>query len=173
MDVQMPEMDGFEATAAIRRNEAITGTHIPIIAMTAHAMKGDRERCLGAGMDGYISKPVQAEELLKIDGGARRSAPGPIDGLDEPAHAVMDRSLALARVDGDEALLADLAKLFCEESPKMLAAVHEAVAAKDAERLQRAAHSLKGAVATLAAQESIRRRTQAGKAGARRGHGGG
>ena len=63
MDVQMPEVDGFEATAAIREEEKVTGAHIPIIAMTAHAMKGDRERCLEAGMDGYIPKPGRAEEL--------------------------------------------------------------------------------------------------------------
>ncbi len=154
MDVQMPEMDGFEATAAIRRSEATTGTRIPIIAMTAHAMKGDRERCLGAGMDGYISKPVQAQELLKITEALAADA-SPIDAMDEPASAVMDRNLALARVDGDEVLLADLAKLFCEESPKMLSAVKTAVLAKDADRLQRAAHSLKGAVATLAAQKAF------------------
>jgi two-component system sensor histidine kinase/response regulator len=154
MDVQMPEMDGFEATGAIRKREAVTGTRIPIIAMTAHAMKGDRERCLAAGMDAYISKPVQTEELLKITEALAADA-DPIDNIDESGHAVMDRSLALARVDGDEALLVDLAKLFCEESPKMLAAVQAAVSAKDADRLQRAAHSLKGAVATLAAQKAF------------------
>ena len=154
MDLQMPEMDGFEATAAIRKGEAVTGTRIPIIALTAHAMKDDRERCLGAGMDGYISKPVQAEELLKITEALAADA-GPIESMGEPAHTIMDRNLALARVDGDEALLADLAKLFCEESPKMMAAVQQAIAAKDAERLERAAHSLKGAVATLAAQKAF------------------
>ena len=155
MDVQMPEMDGFEATGAIRKMEAVTGTRIPIIAMTAHAMLGDRERCLGAGMDGYISKPVQAEDLIKLTEALATGAKGPVDAVPDPPSAVLDRNLALARVDGDEALLADLAKLFCEESPKMLAALLQAVSRKDAERLQRAAHSLKGAVATFAAHDAF------------------
>ena len=68
MDVQMPEMDGFEATAAIRAREQSLGGHLPIIAMTAHAMKGDRERCLQMGMDGYISKPIRAQELYHVLG---------------------------------------------------------------------------------------------------------
>jgi two-component system sensor histidine kinase/response regulator len=66
MDVQMPVMDGVQATAAIRQQEKITGTHIPIIAMTAHAMEGDRQRFLGSGMDGYISKPVHSRELFEV-----------------------------------------------------------------------------------------------------------
>ena len=64
MDVQMPEMDGLEATIVLRRKERDTGTHVPVIAVTAHAMKGDRERCLAAGMDEYISKPIRAQELI-------------------------------------------------------------------------------------------------------------
>jgi len=66
MDVQMPELDGFQATAVIREKERISGLHIPIVAMTAHAMKGDKERCLAAGMDGYISKPILAESLTNV-----------------------------------------------------------------------------------------------------------
>jgi two-component system sensor histidine kinase/response regulator len=64
MDIQMPEMDGFEATAAIRKQEESTGQHLPIVAMTANAMQGDRERCLAAGMDGYIAKPIHAKDLM-------------------------------------------------------------------------------------------------------------
>jgi PAS domain S-box-containing protein len=160
MDVQMPEMDGFDATAAIRKREASSGTHIPIIAMTAHAMKGDRERCLQAGMDAYISKPVQSEELLKlVEALGATAAPTPPDTSDTPvnerAEEVLDRTVALARADGDETLLADLAKLLLEESPKMLAAVQAAVSEGDARRLERAAHSLKGAVSTFAAHASV------------------
>jgi two-component system sensor histidine kinase/response regulator len=66
MDVQMPEMDGFEATAAIRQAERLTGVHIPIVAMTAYAMSGDRQRCLEAGMDGYIPKPIQAQTVFEV-----------------------------------------------------------------------------------------------------------
>jgi CheY-like chemotaxis protein len=66
MDIQMPEMNGFEATAAIRERERRSGDHVPIIAMTAHAMKGDRELCLQAGMDAYLSKPIRAEELTNL-----------------------------------------------------------------------------------------------------------
>jgi two-component system sensor histidine kinase/response regulator len=155
MDVQMPEMDGFEATAAIRKNEAVTGTRIPIIAMTAHAMKGDRERCLEAGMDAYISKPVKADELVKLAETLGAVASGPPDDYGETATAAFDREVALARVDGDEALLIDLAQLLLEESPKMLAAIHDAVTGNAPEQLERAAHSLKGSVATFAAQGAV------------------
>ena len=153
MDVQMPEMDGFEATAAIRQKEKSTGTHVPIIALTAHAMKGDRERCLEGGMDGYVSKPVQAEELIKAAEGWGGNSPASVKAADPP-NEILDQEMALARVDGDEGLLADLATLFCEESPKLLSAVRDAVAKSDAAALQRAAHSLKGSMSTFAARDA-------------------
>jgi CheY-like chemotaxis protein len=83
MDVQMPEMDGFEATRAIRAGEQPRQTHIPIVALTAHAMKGDRERCLECGMDSYVEKPIRSEELLAtIDRFLKSSARRPgLDGL--------------------------------------------------------------------------------------------
>src|SRR6266446_3378330 len=109
MDIQMPEMDGFEATAAIRQKEKAIGAHIPIIALTAHAMKGDRERCVAGGMDGYVSKPVQAEELIQavegLDGNSRATSK-----TNDLTNEVVDREVALAREEGDEGRLADLAK---------------------------------------------------------------
>jgi two-component system sensor histidine kinase/response regulator len=156
MDVQMPEMDGFEATAAIRRKEKSTGNHIRIIAMTAHAMKGDRENCLAAGMDAYISKPVHVEELLQVTESLTRYA-GPIDRGAEPApkHTAADLDAALLSLEGDEDLLMDLAKLFCEESPRMLEAIQDAIGRKNADALERAAHSLKGSLATFAAPQAV------------------
>jgi two-component system sensor histidine kinase/response regulator len=157
MDVQMPEMDGWEATNAIRQREISTGKHIPIIAMTAHAMKGDRERCLAAGMDAYISKPVHIEELLQVTEGLTRHG-GPIDRSQEGGPlgtTTIDRAAALLRVEGDEGLLADLAKLFCDESPRMLSVIQDAIKLKNADALARGAHSLKGSVATFSAQQAF------------------
>jgi two-component system sensor histidine kinase/response regulator len=153
MDVQMPEMDGFEATAAIRQKEKAIGTHVPIIALTAHAMKGDRERCLAGGMDGYVSKPVQAEELIEAVEGLDGNSP-PTGKTTDLTNEIVDREVALARVDGDEGLLADLAKLFCEESQKLLSAVQDAVAKRDTAALKHAAHSLKGSLSTFAARDA-------------------
>jgi PAS domain S-box-containing protein len=143
MDVQMPEVDGFEATAAIRAREAGTGRHVPIIAMTAHAMKGDRERCLAAGMDGYVAKPVQPAELLQALGQFAPAAPA------------LDRAALLARVGGDAQLLREIAGLFLEEYPRQLAEARAAVEGGDAHRLSRAAHALKGSVANFKAEAAL------------------
>jgi PAS domain S-box-containing protein len=155
MDVQMPEMDGFQATAAIRRKEKATGAHVPIIAMTAHAMMGDRERCLASGMDGYIAKPVQPEELIRVaeslgSTSSNETAPSKSNAESE----LFDYQVALSRAGGDEAFLGELVEMFMQESPKRLSDVRDAVAKKDVSEISRAAHTLKGAVSTFAARRA-------------------
>jgi CheY-like chemotaxis protein len=154
MDVQMPEMGGFEATRAIRAREKHTGGHLPIVAMTAHAMKGDRERCLEAGMDAYVSKPVQAEELAQVIGevvadSAKRAF------LPDGANAAIDMPALMARLRGDTALLKELAELFLAEQVKIQASIDDAVAKRDAAALQYAAHALKGAVGNFMAKDAF------------------
>jgi CheY-like chemotaxis protein len=150
MDVQMPEMDGLQATAGIRAKELVTGAHIPIIAVTAHAMKGDRERCLAAGMDGYISKPINPVDLAAT---ILAAFPGrselPVAAADPLPKAPSDAEL-LARFDGDGELLKELAGIFLQECPKMLGEIREALRARDPKLLERAAHTLKGSVGNFA-----------------------
>jgi signal transduction histidine kinase/CheY-like chemotaxis protein/HPt (histidine-containing phosphotransfer) domain-containing protein len=141
MDVQMPEMDGLAATAAIRESEKRSGTHLPIFAMTAHAMKGDREQCLAAGMDGYMTKPVRFSEIqqtLETVTAERRAAAPPA------VASSWDRAAALDRVEGDEELLQDICRIFLEESPKLMSRLQQAIAEENAEGVSQAAHSLKG-----------------------------
>src|SRR5262249_28940333 len=140
MDVQMPDMGGFETTAEIRRREAERGNgrHVPVIAMTAHAMKGDRERCLEAGMDDYVSKPVRAQELFEaiarvlVVGGKRAGDPDPA------ADAELDRDDLLNRlVGGDAELLKEVVGVFLDSCPAMLAELKQAVDRRDASAVQR------------------------------------
>jgi two-component system sensor histidine kinase/response regulator len=157
MDVQMPVMDGFEATGAIRAEEELTGGHVTIIAMTAHAMKGDRERCLEANMDGYLSKPINAKTLFNtIEKVAATTARR---GGSEPTNAAADEKLDLAaagrRIGADPELLAEIAGLFVEQYPKLLAEMDRAVALGDGTSLERVAHSLKGAVANFGADAAV------------------
>ncbi|HKB39251.1 MAG TPA: response regulator, partial [Gemmataceae bacterium] len=165
MDVSMPEMDGFEATARIRQHDAETGRHTPIIAMTAHAMKGDRERCLDAGMDAYLAKPLAASELWRAlarvgEKGSRgveehwstkteRSAP-PVSSAGSCA---INRQAALACVGGDVKLLRALADLFHVEGPRLRDEIGQAIRQKDAPLLRRLAHTLKSAAGNLGGTE--------------------
>jgi CheY-like chemotaxis protein/HPt (histidine-containing phosphotransfer) domain-containing protein len=153
MDVQMPVMDGFEATAAIRAEESKTRRHLPIIAMTAHAMKGDRERCLVAGMDFYISKPIRASDLLDLVeqcvGYASTAAPEP--AVAAPAGDLPDRARLLELFDGEESLFAEVSATLQNDLPGQLESLREAIAQGDALRLERASHLLKGSVGAFAA----------------------
>ena len=157
MDVQMPELDGLDATSAIRAWEKSAGTHIPIIAMTAHAMKGDRERCLAAGMDGYTSKPIRIRELEQAI--ARLVSPSkPAERpLQEETQedGVIDGAALLAGVDGNRRLLRELVRLFLADCPRRLAGIKEAVRRGDAEALRIEAHTLKGSVGNFAAKQAL------------------
>jgi PAS domain S-box-containing protein len=173
MDVQMPEMGGLEATAAIREREQTTGGHVPILAMTAHAMTGDRERCLEAGMDGYLSKPLRPDELLAALENlflAERPAEGthPADAGSANAPAQVDGAGLLAGFSGNRALLGDVIDVFLVDSSTMLNAIREAVARSDRSALASSAHALRGSVGLFAAKdayETARRLERAAKSG--------
>jgi PAS domain S-box-containing protein len=152
MDVQMPELDGFAVTATIREWEARHGGHIPIIAVTAHAMEGYRERCLAAGMDGYVSKPLDTDFLFQTMADLLRGGPAnhrPPDA--SPGEAVFDPDQVLRTVEGDRALLRKLIELMLGQLPEMQAELDRAAAAQDAAALVRGAHKLKGSVGNLGA----------------------
>jgi PAS domain S-box-containing protein len=171
MDIQMPEMDGLEATRLIREFEMPRGEHVPIIAMTAHAMKGDREQCLAAGMDGYVTKPVRVRELFaaiaeftkhatSIDHNGHSSGDVPV-AMPGPSHvkavdagqehkdmtitsdSVMNWDSALKKSELDNRMLEELAGLFITQIPGMLSQFHEALEHQDAKSLRRVAHTLK------------------------------
>ena len=153
MDVQMPVMDGFQATAAIRQEEASSGKHLPIVAMTAHTMAGDRERCLQAGMDAYISKPIGGDELnALVEQIVQLGSISPPQPPQSAAAAVLDTGEALNRLQGDKELLADLAEVFLRDYPAQLADLRNSLDCGDARGLSRAAHSLKGSVANFGAR---------------------
>jgi signal transduction histidine kinase/CheY-like chemotaxis protein len=162
MDVQMPVLGGLEATAAIRQRERLEGGRMPIIAITAHAMKGDRERCLDAGMDGYVSKPVQpaelAAEIKRVLGLSLEPSATPVSSATEDC--VFDRRAALRRVEGDEHLLAEMAAILMAEYPRQLAAMRDGIAAGEAALVLRTAHSLKGALASLGAPAAAAQASQ-------------
>jgi CheY-like chemotaxis protein len=167
MDVSMPEMDGFQATEVIRRSEEGSGRHVPIVAMTAHAMKGDRERCLEAGMDGYVSKPIRAAELFETLAAVSRS-PAPPAAPEGPAEAVPpgeapDWEAALKQVGDDPELLAELVGIFLKAAPGWLDDIRRAREARDAGALQKVAHKFKGALGQFCALTAYEQAQRADK----------
>ncbi|HEY0702971.1 MAG TPA: response regulator, partial [Candidatus Acidoferrales bacterium] len=178
MDIQMPVMDGLQATAYIRAREIalnselnskpnaenLPALHIPIVAMTAHAMKGDRERYLAGGMDDYISKPIHPPDLEKIIQAvvARLRGSTPPSSADESESinsqetpvTRLEESEILARFDGDAELVRELAEIFLKECPKFVDEIRVAIQNADGLALQRAAHSLKGSVGNFTPKDA-------------------
>jgi signal transduction histidine kinase/CheY-like chemotaxis protein len=155
MDVQMPVMGGLEATGEIRRRERESGTRTRIVAMTAHAMRGDRDRCLAAGMDGYLSKPIDPTALFAM---VEQETPAPIppevvapDGL----RKAVDLDAVMRRLSGDRDLFNEVAQLFLEDCPRRLESIDSAVASADLGQIRFAAHALKGAAGNLSAADLV------------------
>jgi CheY-like chemotaxis protein len=154
MDVQMPVMGGLEATTAIREREGSSGRHVPILGLTAHAMKADLERCLEAGMDDVVTKPIKVADLVAAIERLQSSAPEVVDlaaaAVDEGL-PLLDLALAEENTCGDPGLLAEIAGLFPAASDAQLSALAEAYAGGDVAGVERAAHSLRGSLSTLGA----------------------
>ena len=169
MDIQMPEMDGFEATKAIRdlegesrKEKKSTIERIPIVAMTAHAMTGDREKCIAADMDDYVSKPIKPEALYSIINKVARKSQSekehertqPPQGSKTFSPKTFDLSGTMETVLGDENLFREIAGMFLESCSDYIARIEKAIAGNDAGILEREAHSLKGAVGNFGAREA-------------------
>jgi len=156
MDVQMPKMKGLEATAVIRAKEKEAGGHVPIMAMTARALEGDRERCMAAGMDAYISKPINTAEFLDLLTKLVPTGPDRVPSSAEQTEGKADCcDAALAQADGDAHLLADLAALFIRDYHRLFGQIREAISAEDPSVVQRAAHTLKGSLGIFAATAAV------------------
>ena len=149
MDIQMPEMDGFECTHLIRQKERNTGEHIPIIAMTAHALEKERKKCISAGMDAYLTKPIGTQTLLML-----------IKSCTEKNisnELIFNSTEVLKSLDGDLHLMEEISKVFLEDSTHLFDNIKEAVKHEDPEGLFKAAHAFKGCVSNFHSQALIKR----------------
>ncbi len=156
MDVQMPDMDGLETTRLIRDKEKASGDHIPIIAMTAHAMKGDRERCLEAGMDGYVAKPINSEELfMAIEDLMERRKADERTSHTRLGGYILDEEELFNRIGTDKEFLDELYGLFREDYPILLGQLTAAVQERDWKKMRETAHAIKGAVSNFAASTAV------------------
>jgi two-component system sensor histidine kinase/response regulator len=177
MDVQMPEMDGIEATMAIREREKLTGRHQPVVALTALVIKGDKQRCLDAGMDGYLSKPIRQQELDEVLEKFSSSlklvdTDSALSETKKPEHlrplaaaqspqvpheltpsVALNEAELMDRIDGDLDFLAELTEIFRKEYPRQLSAARKAIEDRDRDALRQAGHALRGALANLAASD--------------------
>jgi two-component system, sensor histidine kinase and response regulator len=156
MDVQMPELGGIEATTILREREKLTGDHQFIVAMTALVMKNDRERCLAAGMDDYLPKPIRPQELDEVLDACmakRSSSPKEVSHTNVSDHPVNADEL-LERLDGDRVFLAELTDLFRADYPRQIQAIRAAIQQNDALVVKQASHALKGALSNLAASQA-------------------
>jgi len=172
MDIQMPEMDGLTATKRIREDEASGGSRIPIVALTAHAMAGDRERYLASGMDGYISKPITTLELQSVIADVIRKREDTASStnpavraqvpLDASIHnpAAFDVAQCLERLGGDETLLREILDIFLMDGPKHISALRLAMTSGNAEEVEKASHSLKGELGYLGIAETSNKAAQ-------------
>jgi len=175
MDIQMPEMDGIEATRLLREREARTDTHVPIVAMTAHAMVGDRERFLEAGMDDYVSKPISRDRLREVLRGIGRSQPSssdpspedPVAEADE-SETSFDRDVLMEHTASDGELIRTLVEVFEADRSKLLGDIETALDGGDEDALHRAAHTIKGALGVFGA-EPARARAERLEQAARKG----
>lgn len=160
MDVQMPEVSGLEAVRQIREREQEGAlVHTPVVALTAHAMAGDRERCLAAGMDGYVSKPVSLPALVEAMAAALRQAPGTqapatVAATAKPGRAALDADKLLVRLGGDRAAVAEIAIAMRSDLKVRMRLIDTASAARDATVAREQAHALKGALSSITADRA-------------------
>jgi two-component system sensor histidine kinase/response regulator len=169
MDLHMPDMDGYEATLAIRQREKKLGGHVPIIAMTANAMAGDRKKCLDAGMDDYLTKPVRYRELIgaveQVGKRGQDGSPRAVRGArtvreedDSPGEIFDAKHFEKQNIDGD--LMREMIDMFDEECGELLLQIEEAIERGDTEALHHRAHSLKGMLGNYSSRRTVK---EAGK----------